>query len=126
MGKSSSRRKSRKLLFIALGASVVLAFGYLLLRPYLTPTPADIFVIDAPILQPGRTTISGTLIKETSSGGKDSFLLTNQYSQVILLDLEGLDSLLGNVSVKGILVPGFSELDTPYMVVESISSESPQ
>lgn len=74
-------------------------------------------------LQYGRTTISGTLIKDAALGSVGRFYLAQNDGTYILLNTKDLDNLVGSsVSVYGTLTPPTSEESFPYMVIEQLTT----
>lgn len=119
-----SKPKTRWLLVsILIIASALTYFGY---RYFTTPTaqPADIFMITSD-LEFGNTTIEGTLRKDAPAGTKGEFVIVLDDMQPIILDVVGIDNLLGQkVTAKGYLYPPDGE-QSMTMVVSSIETTSP-
>jgi len=123
MSKSRSRRPSSKPLYVILGLSLFIALAYVGFRTLYPPQPSSIFLITPTPLEYGDTTISGTLRKDSPVGQDGNFLLILDDSRPILLDVKGLDNLLGlSVSVTGYLLPVDGDIPMS-MTVSSISTQ---
>ncbi len=118
---SKSRRVSRKPIYTILILSLILALGFSAYRSLYTPAP--IFLITQDTLEYGDTTVVGTLRKDSPVGKPGTSLLVLSDSRPILLDVKGLDNLLGlSVSVTGYLLP--ADGDTPMsMTVNTITTQ---
>lgn len=118
---SKSRRVSRKPIYTILALSLILALGFSAYRYFYTPAP--IFLITQDTLEYGDTTVVGTLRKDAPVGKPGTYLLVLSDSRAILLDVKGLDNLLGlSVSATGYLLP--ADGDTPMsMTVSSITTQ---
>lgn len=118
---SKSRRVSRKPIYTILALSLILALGFSAYRYFYTPAP--IFLITQDTLEYGDTTVVGTLRKDAPVGKPGTYLLVLSDSRAILLDVKGLDNLLGlSISVTGYLLP--ADGDTPMsMTVSSITTQ---
>lgn len=101
--------------------SLMLALGYVGFRYLYPPQSADIFVIgQATPLEYGDTTVTGTLTKDSPLGEPGTYLLVLPDSQIIVLEINGLDALVGTkVTVTGILLPAASAIPMT-MTVDSI------
>ncbi len=114
-------KKTRWNLLIILALAVALSYGGF---KYLYPTQkAEIFAIDPAItLEYGDTNVSGELRKSTPVGQKGDYLLVLLDTRVIVLDVDGLDHLLGKqVSVAGYLSPTVDKSLPMYMQVKSLT-----
>jgi hypothetical protein len=90
---------------------------------YFMPAPqqADIFAITPVEIQYGETTVSGVLRKDSPAGGEGNYLLELDDMRIIVLEVSGVDNLLGqNILVSGILSPATSELHPMSMLVSLI------
>lgn len=103
MRKKSSQKDSLKLFKIILVLALVSGVGYGIYNAYLRPEPAPIFVIDPVInLTYGETTVTGELRKDAPVGEDGNFLLVLADSRVIVLDISGVDHLIGQtVTLSG-------------------------
>lgn len=117
---SKSRPKTRwSLIAILLVAAALTYTGFRYLYP---PQSADIFVVESTPLQYGDTTITGELRKDAPVGEEGNFLLVLPDSRVIVLDVTGIDHLVGTtVSVAGYLSPTVDRSLPMYMTVQSLS-----
>ncbi|MFZ2200033.1 MAG: hypothetical protein WAV40_04565 [Microgenomates group bacterium] len=105
------------LIILLLIASVLSYAGYKYLLPH--PQSAEIFLITPASLDYGDTTISGVLRKDTAVGEKGNYLVILPDSRPVLLDIQGLDNLIGaEVSVTGYLTP----LDGESLISMKVSS----
>lgn len=121
---SKSRRVSRKPFVIILALSLVIAIGYSVWNNYFRPTPVTIMAINPVPLTYGDTTISGTLQKDSSAGEDGNFLLVLSDMRVVMLDVMGIDNLLGlSVSVSGELSPATTTSPLTMTVKTIIVSE---
>lgn len=119
----SSRPKTRwSLIFILLLACALSYFGY---KYFFAPKQAaDIFMIAPVSIEFGQTTLSGKLTKDTPLGTKGNYLLVLSDSRPVLLDVQGLDSLVGKtVSISGILSPAVKPGDPIIMTVSEIKTK---
>jgi hypothetical protein len=118
---SKTRRVSRKPMFIILGLSLTIAIGFSVWNTYFRPTPLTIMAIEPVSLTYGDTTISGTLQKDAPIGEDGTFFLVLPDMRVVMLDVQGIDSLLGlSVSVSGELAPAATSTDPITMTVKTI------
>ena len=118
---SKSRGKTRWNLIVILIIAGALSYaGFRYLYP---PQPADIFIIDPVInLEYGDTTVTGELRKGVPVGQDGEFLLILPDSRVIVLDVAGLDHLIGSlVTVSGYLSPTVDRSLPMYMTVKSLT-----
>ena len=123
MSKSRSSRASRKPLYIILALSLALSIGYVSLRPYFTPQSPQIMAIDPSIsLTYGDTTVSGILQKDSPVAKPGNFILVLPDLRTIVLDVQGLDSLIGKpVSVSGNLSPAPDTNSAMTMTVTQVA-----
>lgn len=107
MRKKTSQKDSLKVFKTILLIALVVGVGYGVYSAYLRPEPAPIFVIDPVInLTYGETTVTGELRKDVPIGEDGNFLLVLADSRVIVLDISGVDHLVGQtVTLKGNLSP---------------------
>ena len=123
MAKSRARRPSSKPLYAILGLSLFIALAYVGFRTLYPPQPSSIFLISPTLLEYGDTTVSGTLRKDSPVGQDGNYLLILDDSRPVLLDVKGIDNLLGQyVSVQGTLLPPESG-DIGYMIVTQVSTK---
>jgi|GEM_PF-2684200 len=98
---------------------VVLGYGYY--RSLVQPS--NIFLIDEAAVQYGDTTVTGTLRKDTAVGETGNYLLILPDGRPILLDAQGLDSLVGSsVIVTGTLSPAIRPGSSMTMTVNTITT----
>lgn len=122
--KRSVPKTRWSLLGILVVASFLTYAGYIY---FFTPKQADIFVIEPQSLQYGKTTLSGTVQKDTTATQKGNYLLVTESGKGILLDIPNLDLLIGKkVIVKGTLVPPSETIDVPIMLVAEIVTQGNQ
>lgn len=124
MSKSSSRRVSHKSFFVILILSLVISICYVAWKTYFRPLPSsiDVFVVSPAELSFGNTTLLGTLRKDSPVGIEGKYILVLKDGRPIVLDIKGLDNLIGlPVTVSGNLSP--SDSSHPMsMVVSSIEA----
>ena len=100
---------------------LIVAFGYGYYRSLVQPS--GIFVINEAVVQYGDTVVSGTLRKDTTLGKSGNYLLILADGRPILLDAQGLDSLVGSsVIVTGILSPAIRPGSSMTMIVDTITT----
>ncbi len=122
MAKSRARRLSSKPLYLILGLSLFIALAYVGFRTLYPPQPSSIFLINPTTLEYGDTTISGTLRKDSPIGQDGNYLLILDDSRPILLDVKGLDNLLGfPVTAQGYLLPADNN-NPMFMTIKSITT----
>lgn len=117
-----SRPKTRWSLIVILLVAATLT--YTLFRYLYPPQPADIFLIDSASLNYGETTLTGVLNKNAPAGEEGDYLLVLPEGNVIVLDVEGVDNLLGlTISAQGFLLPPIETISpiNPYMRVSSVT-----
>lgn len=93
---------------------------------YFMPAPqqADIFAITPTSLAYGETTVSGLLRKDSPVGVEGNYLLVLEDSQIIELEVLGIDNLVGQyISVSGILSPALDSLNPMTMTVSTITTK---
>lgn len=106
--KRRAHKTRWNLIILLLVASALTYAGYKYFMP--APQSAEIFLITPASLEYGDTTISGVLRKDTAVGQKGNYLVILADSRPVLLDIQGLDNLLGaEVSVSGYLTPSDSD-----------------
>lgn len=127
MSKSrrSSRPKTRwSLVFLLLGSFTL---SYAIFKYFTRPTQPQsvgIFAITPSSLEYGDTTITGTLRKDSPIGQAGQYILVLPDARPILLDIDGLDNLLGStVAVTGYLLPA-DGVQPMTMTVNSIETTS--
>lgn len=122
MFKQRNRRVSRKPIYLVLAFSLLVAICFGLYKTYFSPAPAPIFLINPAQLEYGQTTISGIIQKDVPAGKKGTFLLVLSDSRPVLLDVQGIDNLIGlKVSVTGTLSPSPDSFSPMSMVVQKIT-----
>ena len=100
---------------------LIVALGYGYYRSLVQPS--GIFVINEAVVQYGDTVVSGTLRKDTTLGKSGNYLLILADGRPILLDAQGLDSLVGSsVIVTGILSPAIRPGSSMTMIVDTITT----
>lgn len=115
--KSSPPSYTMPLLVLALLIATLAVYAYIRFRPVAV---AEIFVIDPTPLSQGPTTLSGTLIKDTAAGVDGTYLLLLSDNQVVTLDLQDSDELLGmSVTAEGSLL--LLEDSNPFMYIASLT-----
>ena len=117
------RRKSRLPLsyFLIPLFLLIVALGYGYYRSLVQPS--NIFLIDEAAVQYGDTTVTGTLRKDTAVGETGNYLLILPDGRPILLDTQGLDSLVGSsVIVTGTLSPAIRPGSSMTMTVNTITT----
>ncbi|HBD02083.1 MAG: hypothetical protein UX63_C0032G0004 [Microgenomates group bacterium GW2011_GWB1_46_7] len=98
---------------------VVLGYGYY--RSLVQPS--NIFVIEETAIQYGDTTVNGILRKDTVIGESGTYILVLPDGRPILLDVQGLDNLVGSsVIVTGNLSPAIDTLSPMTMIVNTITT----
>lgn len=84
-------------------------------------TPANIFVVTPSAISYGNTTITGVLRKDSPVGESGNYLLILDDSRPVVLDVKGLDHLLGNkVMVSGYLLEA-TKVRPLFMKVNTIT-----
>ena len=122
MAKSKSRVRSNKPIYLILLVSLVLSIGYLSLRKIFTPQPSGVFFIEPTTMQYGNTTITGVLQKSSPLGVEGDYILVLPDARIIILDVNGLDQLVGSdVVVTGNLVAPSITNDQLTMQVSKIT-----
>ena len=107
------------LIVIVIVASSLTYAGFRYLYPR---QPANIFAITPASIEYGDTTITGILRKDVPVGQAGNYLLILSDNRAVLLDAQGLDSLLGNsVTVTGYLMPAEGDLFPMTMNVSSLT-----
>jgi len=100
---------------------LIVALGYGYYRSLVQAS--NIFLIDEAAIQYGDTVVSGTLRKDTTLGKSGNYLLILADGRPILLDAQGLDSLVGSsVIVTGILSPAIRPGSSMTMIVDTITT----
>ena len=100
---------------------LIVALGYGYYRSLVQAS--NIFLIDEAAIQYGDTVVSGTLRKDTTLGKSGNYLLILADGRPILLDAQGLDSLVGSsVIVTGNLSPAIDTLSPMTMIVNTITT----
>lgn len=118
---SKSRRVSRKPMYAILALSLVIAISFSVWNTYFRPTPVTIMAIEQIPLTYGDTTISSILQKDAPTNEPGNFFLSLPDMRVVILDVQGIDSLLGlSVSVSGDLSPAKTITSPLTMTVKSI------
>jgi hypothetical protein len=108
-------------MYFILGLSLVLAIGFSVWNTYYRAQPVNIMAIEQTPLTYGDTTISGTLQKDSPVGEDGAFFLVLSDMRVVMLDVTGIDSLLGlAVSVSGELAPATTATGPITMTVKTI------
>lgn len=121
MSKPRRSGASRRPLLIILVVSLFIAIGYTVYRAQ--SQPSEVFLVQPVPLTYGDTSLTGTLLKDAPAGEPGQFLLVLSDTRPILLDVQGLDHLLGQqVMVTGILSPGGSTTDPAVMTVHELSA----
>jgi hypothetical protein len=111
------RRVSRKPLYTILLVSLLISIVYASFTYFYAPQPTQIMEISPIALTEGEATITGILQKDSPAGQEGNYIIILSDMRAVLLDVQGLDSLLGKtVSASGILA-----LDPPAMSVSTIT-----
>lgn len=98
--------------------------GYLCFKYFVVPQKSEILVINPPSIESGSTTISGILRKDSPVGKIGNYILILDDGSPVVLDVKGLDPLLGiKVSATGILYPATEANPTMSMIVKKITPE---
>ncbi len=119
--KRSVKKTRWNLIIILIIFGAISYAGYKYFMP--APQQADIFAITPVSIQYGETTVSGLLRKDSPEGVDGNYLLVLDDSRIVVLDVVGLDKLVGStVSVSGILTPASDELHPMTMSVSTITS----
>lgn len=126
MSKTRLRRASRKPLYVILALSLFIAISYVGFRTLYPPTPAGILMIGQAVpLKYGDTSVTGKLQKDTAVGVEGNYLLVLADGKLILLDIQGLDSLVGqSVTINGVLSPSTAKGLPMTMTVNSITPDN--
>ena len=120
---SKPRRVSRKPIYTILALSLFIALGFAAFRALYPPAPANIFLINPVPLQYGDTIVTGKLQKDTAIGIEGNYLLVLADGKLILLDIQGLDSFVGqSVTISGVLAPASAKGLPMTMTLTSIKT----
>lgn len=111
------RRHLPKSVFVILGLSLFISLIYVGFRTLYPAQSSQIMAITPSDLTYGDTTITGILQKDAPVGAAGKYFVTLLDMRVVMLDVQGLDALLGQtVTVAGVLTP-----DPLSMTVSSIT-----
>lgn len=103
---SKSRHVSPRSVYIILGLSLFVALGYSLWNLYLRPLPAPASIDVISSLSYGPVELDGVIQKDAPLGAKGEYILVVSSSNILVLDQQGLDPLVGvRVHVTGTMIP---------------------
>lgn len=120
MSKSRGKKSRRNLIAIIIFVGALSYAGFRYLYP---PKPANIFLINPVPIQYGDTTITGKLQKDTAIGIEGNYLLVLADGKLILLDIQGLDSFVGqSITISGTLSPASAKGLPMTMTITSIKT----
>jgi hypothetical protein len=106
--------------------SIVVITGYAIFNIYISRQikPAEILIINPPSVESGNTTISGILRKDSPAGKAGKYILLLGDGSPVLLDIKGLDTLIGmKVFAIGYLYPATESNPIMSMAVTKITLE---
>lgn len=119
---AKTKNSTRKQLYLVLVISLVISFAYSGFKYLYPPQPTQIMAITPIPLEYGHTTIEGTLRKDSPKGKDGSFFIVLPNMEVVFLDVDGIDNLLGQeVRVTGNLLEPITETDKLIIIPDQIT-----